>query len=52
MIENLLLTCMQANFIVGRISIHKSLSDTEKTELIREVRAITRRTCSSKNEKL
>lgn len=45
MVEAFLLTCIQANFIITRIKVHPSLSDLQKTELIREVRLVTRKDC-------
>ena len=45
MIEALLLTCLQANFIISRIRIHPSLTHEQKVELIREVRLVTKQNC-------
>jgi len=45
MAEAFLLTCLQANFIIGRIRLHSELSEPQKQELIREVRMITRKDC-------
>ena len=45
MAEAFLLTCLQANFIIGRIRLHSALNDAQKQELVREVRMITRKEC-------
>lgn len=45
MFEALLLTCLQANFIITRVKVHPSLSEAQKAELIREIRLVTRKEC-------
>lgn len=45
MVEAFLLTCLQANFIIGRIRLSTSLAEHQKAELIREIRMITRKDC-------
>ena len=45
MVEAFLLTCLQANFIVGRIRVHSNLTEAQKTELEREIRIVTKKDC-------
>ena len=45
MVEAFLLSCLQANFIVGRIRMHPRLTQEQKTELEREIRIVTKKEC-------
>ena len=45
MVESLLLTCLQAHFLVTRVQVHTKLTWEQKKELIAEVRQITKREC-------
>ena len=45
MVEAFLLTCLQANFIIGRVRVHPNLTEVQKTELEREIRIVTKNDC-------
>ena len=43
--EALLLTCLQAQFIVGRVMTHPELSLQQKNDIVWEVKQMTRKEC-------
>ena len=43
--ETLLLTCIQAQVIIGRIQNHPQLSETIKNDLVWEVKQATQEKC-------
>jgi len=43
--EALLLTCLQAQFIVGRVMTHPELSSQQKNDIVWEVKQMTRKEC-------
>ena len=45
MVEAFLLSCLQANFIIGRIRIHPKLNQEQKAALEVEVRMVTKKEC-------
>ena len=45
MVEAFLLTCLQANFIIGRVRMHPNLTQAQKAELEREIRIVTKKDC-------
>jgi hypothetical protein len=40
-----LLTCLQANFLIGRVRVHPLLTQEQKVALEREVRMVTKSHC-------
>ena len=51
MAEVLLLTCLQANYIIGRVRLHSELSEPQKQELVREVLLMTKKGCFARGLK-
>ena len=43
--EALLLTCLQAQFIIGRVVTNPELSSQQKNDIIWEVKQMTRKEC-------
>jgi hypothetical protein len=43
--EALLLTCLQAQFIIGRVMTHPELSLQQKNDIVWEVKQMTRKEC-------
>jgi hypothetical protein len=43
--EALLLTCLQANFIMGRVNTHPALSLQQKNDIVWEIKQITKKEC-------
>jgi hypothetical protein len=43
--EAILLTCLQANLIIGRVNIHPKLDSQQKNDIIWEVKQVTKKGC-------
>jgi hypothetical protein len=43
--EALLLTCLQANFIIGRVLTHPKLDAQQKNDIVWELKQVTRKGC-------
>ena len=43
--EALFLTCLQAQFIIGRVVTHPELNDRQRNEIIWEVKQVTKKGC-------
>jgi hypothetical protein len=43
--EALLLTCLQAQFIMGRVTTNPDLSLQQKNDIVWEIKQITRKEC-------
>ena len=43
--ETLLLTCLQANFIIGRVNSYPEFNAQQKNDIIVEVKQFTRKGC-------
>ncbi len=43
--EALLLTCLQANFIIGRVTTHPQLTVQQRNDIIWEVKQVTKKGC-------
>jgi len=43
--EALFLTCLQANFIIGRVSTHPKLEHSQRNEIIWEIKQVTKKGC-------
>jgi hypothetical protein len=43
--ETILLTCLQAHFIIGRVNIHPKLDAQQKNDIIWEVKQFTKKGC-------
>ena len=43
--EALFLTCLQAQFIIGRVNNHPELSLQQKNDIVWEIKQITRKGC-------
>jgi hypothetical protein len=43
--EALFLTCLQAQFIMGRVNTHHSLSSQQKNDIVWEIKQVTRKGC-------
>ena len=43
--EALFLTCLQAQFIIGRVVTHPELNDRQRNEIIWEIKQVTKKGC-------
>jgi hypothetical protein len=43
--ESLFLTCLQAQFIIGRVVTHPELNDRQRNEIIWEIKQVTKKGC-------
>jgi hypothetical protein len=43
--EVILLTCLQANFIIGRVLTHPVLNIQQKNDIVWEVKQVTKKGC-------
>ena len=43
--EALFLTCIQAQFIIGRVITHPELTPSQKNEIVWEVKQVTKKGC-------
>jgi hypothetical protein len=43
--ETLFLTCLQANFIIGRIISHPELTVPQKNDIVWEIKQVTKKGC-------
>ena len=43
--EALFLTCLQANFIIGRVLVHPELNYQQRNEIVWEIKQVTKKGC-------
>jgi len=43
--EALLLTCLQANFLIGRVNTHAVLTSQQKNDIVWEIKQVTKKGC-------
>jgi len=43
--ETLFLTCVQANFLIGRVLIHPELSYQQRNDIVWEIKQVTKKGC-------
>ena len=43
--EALFLTCLQAQFIIGRVVTHPELNDRQRNDIIWEIKQVTKKGC-------
>jgi hypothetical protein len=43
--ETLFLTCLQANFIIGRVISHPELTVPQKNDIVWEIKQVTKKGC-------
>jgi len=43
--ELLFLTCVQANFLISRVLVHKDLNPQQRNEIVWEIKQVTKKGC-------
>jgi hypothetical protein len=43
--ETLFLTCLQAQFIIGRVNTHPELTIQQKNDIVWEIKQVTKKGC-------
>jgi hypothetical protein len=43
--EALFLTCLQAQFLIGKVNINQTLTSQQKNDIVWEIKQVTRKGC-------